>query len=126
MELNPRLRGSVCDERALDFRPISVPGVKTRWQSAIQDLSDLLESWSGKFDNDNDRWGTEHEAVARDRILRGLDDLLSLPIAQEFQQPVNVEQYRDYNRFVPYPIDLGTIKQRLDSGYYRFINNLAM
>ena len=128
----PRRRGSsLSEDLALAFQLSSAPGVQTRRQAAMsgpsgasdeqQLLSDLLEILSEDFDHDKDAWGEEGEAVARDRILRGLDAILSLPIAQPFQQPVNVEEYPDYYLAIPYPIDLGTIRQRLNNGYYRFV-----
>jgi hypothetical protein len=118
------------EDLALALQLSSAPGVQTRRQAAMSGpsgtseeqnlLSNLIDILNEDFDNEDGGWGEEDEAIARDRILRGLDAILSLPISQPFQQPVNVEEYPDYYLVVPYPIDLGTIRQRLNNGYYRF------
>ena len=106
------------------------PGVQTRSQAATanssvfveeqQQHADLLEILSIDSGSD-DAWGEEGEAVARDRILRGLDVIRSLPISEPFQQTVDSEEYPDYYLTIPYPVDLGTIRLRLSNGYYRLV-----
>jgi serine/threonine protein kinase len=83
----------------------------------------LLDILSEDFDANESAWGEESEAVARDRILRGLDVILSHPISQPFRTPVKAEECPDYYSVIPYPIDLGAIKQRLSNGYYRRLNS---
>jgi hypothetical protein len=133
-EVRPRRRSSsLSEDLALALQLSSAPGVQTRRQAAMSGpsgtseeqnlLSNLIDILNEDFDNEDGGWGEEDEAIARDRILRGLDAILSLPISQPFQQPVNVEEYPDYYLVVPYPIDLGTIRQRLNNGYYRRLNS---
>jgi bromodomain and WD repeat domain-containing protein 1/3 len=44
------------------------------------------------------------------RILRGLDQIMSLAIAEPFIAPVDLNHYPSYALVVEYPIDLSTIK----------------
>lgn len=44
------------------------------------------------------------------RILRGLDQVMSLAIAEPFIAPVDLNRYPSYALIVEYPIDLSTIK----------------
>jgi len=44
------------------------------------------------------------------RILRGLDQIMGLAIAEPFIAPVDLNRYPSYALIVEYPIDLSTIK----------------
>ncbi|XP_062510721.1 bromodomain and WD repeat-containing protein 3-like isoform X2 [Corticium candelabrum] len=127
-----RPRSSLSEDLALALQFAIAPGVQTRSQAATanssvfveeqQQHADLLEILSIDSGSD-DAWGEEGEAVARDRILRGLDVIRSLPISEPFQQTVDSEEYPDYYLTIPYPVDLGTIRLRLSNGYYRRLNS---
>lgn len=54
-----------------------------------------------------------------DRISRGLSQVMSLAIAEPFAAPVDLNLYPSYAFVVEYPMDLSTIKARLDNRFYR-------
>lgn len=56
--------------------------------------------------------------------LKGLETIMGLSIAESFNFPVDLDAYPDYARIVPYPIDLNTIKERLENRYYRRLTAL--
>lgn len=62
----------------------------------------------------------DREATCR-RIARGFDNVMSLAIAEPFMAPVDLNIYPSYAWFVEYPIDLTTIKSRLENHFYRRI-----
>lgn len=51
-------------------------------------------------------------------------DVLSLPESLAFREPVSLEEYPEYALFVPNPIDLRTILERLKNNYYRNLAHL--
>ena len=56
-----------------------------------------------------------------DRISQGIGQVMSLAIAEVFVAPVDLNMYPDYAYIVEYPMDLATIKARLDNRFYRRI-----
>ena len=54
-----------------------------------------------------------------DRISAGLSHVMSLAIAEPFAAPVDLNMYPSYAFVVEYPMDLSTIKARLDNRFYR-------
>lgn len=62
----------------------------------------------------------DREATCR-RIVRGVDQVMSLAIAEPFITPVDLNIYPAYAFVVEYPIDLSTIKTRLENHFYRRI-----
>jgi bromodomain and WD repeat domain-containing protein 1/3 len=54
-----------------------------------------------------------------DRISEGISQVMSLPLAKHFSEPVNLELFPNYAFVVKYPVDLSTIKARLDHRFYR-------
>ena len=59
-----------------------------------------------------------------DRILAGLEHIMELAIAEYFNYPVDLDAYPKYAMVIGYPIDLNTIKQRLENRYYRRVNSI--
>lgn len=57
------------------------------------------------------------------RILRGLDQVMSLAIAEPFIAPVDLNRYPSYALIVEYPIDLSTIKARFENHFYRRVTS---
>ncbi|KDR09153.1 hypothetical protein L798_01269, partial [Zootermopsis nevadensis] len=57
------------------------------------------------------------------RILRGLDQIMSLAIAEPFIAPVDLNHYPSYAFVVEYPIDLSTIKGRFENHFYRRVTS---
>ncbi|XP_015599493.1 PH-interacting protein isoform X2 [Cephus cinctus] len=64
----------------------------------------------------------DREATCR-RIIRGLDQVMSLAIAEPFVAPVDLNIYPTYAFVVEYPIDLSTIKARFENHFYRRITS---
>lgn len=62
------------------------------------------------YQAEGDEWGSVSQDTACDRILRGLEDLMSMAIAEHFLAPVDISVYPSYAYYVEYPIDLSTIK----------------
>ncbi|KAK4329631.1 hypothetical protein Pmani_000034 [Petrolisthes manimaculis] len=82
-------------------------------QEELEDLFYTLqdEEWTGR---DPD--------LECDRISHGLSKIMSLSIAEPFLVPVDLYVYPTYAFIIEYPMDLTTIKSRLDSRFYRRIN----
>lgn len=55
------------------------------------------------------------------RLIRGLEALMQHSVAEPFIAPVDLQQFPTYACFVSYPIDLSTIKTRLENGFYRLV-----
>lgn len=66
--------------------------------------------------NEWSKFGREHDC---DRIARGLTRIMELSIAEPFVSPVDLNLYPSYAIVVEYPVDLGTIKARVQNRYYR-------
>lgn len=64
----------------------------------------------------------DREATCR-RIIRGLDQVMTLSIAEPFVAPVDLNIYPTYAYIVEYPIDLSTIKARFENHFYRRITS---
>ncbi|XP_071819234.1 PH-interacting protein-like isoform X2 [Apostichopus japonicus] len=64
-------------------------------------------------------WGERKQGEECDRILKCLDQVMSLRIAKMFNAPVDLSKYPDYAMTVPYPTDLTTIRNRLMLRFYR-------
>lgn len=60
----------------------------------------------------------DRDATCR-RILLGLNKVMEIAIAEAFIAPVDLSQYPTYAYTVEYPIDLSTIKARLENRFYR-------
>ncbi|KAI9551492.1 hypothetical protein GHT06_021825 [Daphnia sinensis] len=54
-----------------------------------------------------------------DRISTGISQIMDLDVAQHFSAPVDLDEFPTYASIVKYPIDLLTIKARLDQRFYR-------
>ena len=53
------------------------------------------------------------------RIARGLEQLMALAHAENFNYPVDLESFPDYMLEIEYPMDFSLIKSRLDNHFYR-------
>ena len=71
---------------------------------------------------------SEWPGVGRDyeceRILNGLQKIMELSIAEPFNYPVDLDSFPQYAMFIDYPIDLNTIRERLEHRYYRRVNSI--
>ncbi|XP_053329912.1 bromodomain and WD repeat-containing protein 3 [Spea bombifrons] len=69
-------------------------------------------------------WGSKSRDEVCERVIRGIDQLLSLEFASPFSAPVDLSAYPLYCTVVAYPTDLSTVRKRLESRYYRRISAL--
>uniref|UniRef100_A0A8C3LY76 Pleckstrin homology domain interacting protein n=1 Tax=Chrysolophus pictus TaxID=9089 RepID=A0A8C3LY76_CHRPC len=69
-------------------------------------------------------WGSRTRDQECDRIIAGINQLMTLDIASAFVAPVDLQAYPMYCTVVAYPTDLSTIKQRLESKFYRRLSSL--
>ncbi|KAF4794736.1 Bromodomain and WD repeat-containing protein 1 [Turdus rufiventris] len=69
-------------------------------------------------------WGSRTREEECDRIIAGINQLMTLDIACAFVAPVDLQAYPMYCTVVAYPTDLSTIKQRLESRFYRRLSSL--
>ncbi|XP_048458714.1 bromodomain and WD repeat-containing protein 3-like isoform X1 [Rhincodon typus] len=70
-------------------------------------------------------WGEESRDEECERIIRGIDDLVTLDIATPFNAPVDLRAYPVYCMVVSYLTDLSTIRMRLVNRFYRRISALV-
>ena len=100
----------------------------TRRQSTSENSDSERDPIDDEDDDgdESDAWGTESIEEATERILGGLETVESLPIAQPFLDPVNLDDYPDYHVVVPYPIDIQTIKERLKNAFYRRVATILV
>lgn len=57
-------------------------------------------------------------------LHRILDQLEAKDIQEIFREPVDTEEVADYLKIITHPMDLGTMRQKLKSGYYTNIEDL--
>ena len=57
-----------------------------------------------------------------DRLIRGLGKIMQTSWAEYFNAPVDLNEYSDYAKIIAYPVDLNTIKARLENRFYRSID----
>ena len=62
---------------------------------------------------------TESRDAFRARMMTGLDVIMTLSIAEPFLVPVDLNSYPAYATVVAYPMDLTTIRSRLENNFYR-------
>nr|XP_033340123.1 PH-interacting protein [Megalopta genalis] len=70
-----------------------------------------------------EEWPMGDREATCHRIIRGLDQVMSLAIAEPFVAPVDLNTYPAYAFVVEYPIDLSTIKARFENHFYRRITS---
>uniref|UniRef100_A0A8D2M6K6 Bromodomain and WD repeat domain containing 1 n=1 Tax=Zonotrichia albicollis TaxID=44394 RepID=A0A8D2M6K6_ZONAL len=70
-------------------------------------------------------WGLRSRDEACERIIRGIDQLMTLDISAAFAGPVDLCTYPKYCTVVAYPTDLTTIRTRLANRFYRRISALV-
>uniref|UniRef100_A0A8C0VFX6 Bromodomain and WD repeat-containing protein 1 n=1 Tax=Cyanistes caeruleus TaxID=156563 RepID=A0A8C0VFX6_CYACU len=70
-------------------------------------------------------WGMKSRDEACERIIRGIDQLMTLDISAAFAGPVDLCTYPKYCTVIAYPTDLNTIRTRLANRFYRRISALV-
>ncbi|KAF4797070.1 bromodomain and WD repeat domain containing 1 [Turdus rufiventris] len=63
-------------------------------------------------------WGMKSRDEACERIIRGIDQLMTLDISAAFAGPVDLCTYPKYCTVIAYPTDLNTIRTRLANRFY--------
>uniref|UniRef100_A0A131YZQ4 Bromodomain and WD repeat domain containing protein 1/3 n=1 Tax=Rhipicephalus appendiculatus TaxID=34631 RepID=A0A131YZQ4_RHIAP len=58
------------------------------------------------------------------RLVNGVSRIMELSIAEPFAAPVDLNAYPMYARIVAYPIDLSTIRARLENRFYRRMDSI--
>ncbi|XP_065293659.1 bromodomain and WD repeat-containing protein 3 isoform X1 [Dermacentor albipictus] len=58
------------------------------------------------------------------RLVTGVSRIMELSIAEPFAAPVDLNAYPMYTRVVAYPIDLSTIRARLENRFYRRMDSI--
>ncbi|XP_063869262.1 PH-interacting protein-like isoform X2 [Scylla paramamosain] len=81
-----------------------------------EELEELL------YTTQDEEWAGRDPDLECDRISHGLSQIMSLAIAEPFLVPVDLNVYPMYALIIDYPMDLTTIKSRLDNRFYRRIN----
>nr|XP_046246221.1 bromodomain and WD repeat-containing protein 3 isoform X2 [Scatophagus argus] len=69
-------------------------------------------------------WGERSRDEECERIIVGIDQLITVEIAAPFSGPVDLVQYPTYCTVIAYPTDLGTIRLRLMNRFYRRLSAL--
>ncbi|XP_068137626.1 PH-interacting protein isoform X2 [Hyperolius riggenbachi] len=69
-------------------------------------------------------WGCRSRDQECQRIIAGINQLMTLDNASAFVAPVDLQAYPMYSTVVAYPTDLSTIKQRLENRFYRRLSSL--
>ncbi|NWS41910.1 BRWD3 protein, partial [Probosciger aterrimus] len=69
-------------------------------------------------------WGAHSRDEECERVIQGIEQLLSLDISNPFAVPVDLSAYPMYCTVVAYPTDLTTIRRRLENRFYRRISAL--
>lgn len=65
-----------------------------------------------------------HQDAQCQKLSSLLEQVMALAISEAFLTPVDLNQYPDYAYAIEYPIDLSTIKARLDNRFYRRMDAL--
>uniref|UniRef100_A0A669DDT3 Bromodomain and WD repeat domain containing 1 n=1 Tax=Oreochromis niloticus TaxID=8128 RepID=A0A669DDT3_ORENI len=69
-------------------------------------------------------WGERSRDEECERVIAGIDQLITVEIAAPFSGPVDLVQYPTYCTVIAYPTDLGTIRLRLINRFYRRLSAL--
>ncbi|XP_076307639.1 PH-interacting protein-like [Tachypleus tridentatus] len=100
-----------------DLEPLIHNGLRDRQRQNMNVAE--KEQISARYSPKPSEWpkcGQEEEC---NRLARGLEQIMELAIAEPFIVPVDLNLYPDYALVVEYPVDLSTIKARLENHFYR-------
>ncbi|CAD5113102.1 DgyrCDS2293 [Dimorphilus gyrociliatus] len=76
------------------------------------------------YEPDEGEWPPHGRDVECDRIKEGIERVMEIRIAEHFIAPVDLSAFPYYAMVVPYPIDLSTIRSRLENRYYRRVTSI--
>ena len=74
-----------------------------------------------RYDPKPGEWPAVGRDTECDRIIAGLEQIMSLRIAESFAVPVDLNAFPIYALIIAYPVDLSTVKARLENRFYRRI-----
>lgn len=72
--------------------------------------------------SDETAWDSMDPDYQCERLIHGLEKIMETSWAEIFNAPVDLNEYPDYATMIAYPIDLNTIKERLNNRFYRSID----
>ena len=102
-------------------KPVSssaLPSAGECMQVTIDEIKSLL------YTPEIGEWPEEGRDSVCERILNGLERIMELSIAEPFNYPVDLDSFPDYAMLIEYPMDLNTIKERLENRFYRRISSV--
>jgi hypothetical protein len=56
-----------------------------------------------------------------DRIIHGMETIMEHSVAEPFLTPVDLNVFPIYAIIIEYPMDITTIKSRLENRFYRYV-----
>ncbi|KAM9409587.1 polybromo 1, like [Pholidichthys leucotaenia] len=109
------------------------------WQVYLQTRNEFVQPGDGDEDDEDgddmmDNPGTDDEPTGGnlkevlEQLLEAIvshTDPLGRPVSELFQKLPSKVQYPDYYAIIKEPIDLRTIAQRIQNGYYKSVNAMA-
>ncbi|KAF5287129.1 hypothetical protein FQA39_LY16052 [Lamprigera yunnana] len=102
-----------------DLEPIREDRIPAAVGAAVKVLQEEIQNIL--YRPQAEEWPHGDRESACRRICEGLEQVMVLAIAEPFLVPVDLSQYPTYAYIVEYPIDLSTIKTRLENNFYRRI-----
>ena len=102
-------------------KPIPLSNLPSNGESITvtqEEINDLL------YVPNPDEWPVEGREYECQRILIGLEKIMEISLAEHFNYPVDLDAFPMYGIYIQYPIDLNTIKERLENRYYRRTNSI--
>ncbi|XP_014221198.1 bromodomain and WD repeat-containing protein 3 isoform X1 [Trichogramma pretiosum] len=104
-----------------DLEPIDETRLSADVNGAVPILPEELEETL--YQPHAEEWPLGDREASCRRILRGLDQVMTLSAAEPFNAPVDLSLYPAYAFEVEYPIDLSTIRARFENRFYRRITS---
>ncbi|KAF2360852.1 Bromodomain, partial [Trinorchestia longiramus] len=104
-----------------DMEPIGEVAEEHDSGTGIEVSSEELERLRYKWTEEDWPDGRDGGEEGR-RIATGMGLVMGLAVAEPFLAPVDLSVYPNYAMIVEYPMDLSTIKSRLENGFYRRLN----
>ncbi|KAF5301599.1 hypothetical protein FQR65_LT08904 [Abscondita terminalis] len=102
-----------------DLEPIREDRIPENIGAAVKVLPEEIQNIL--YRPQTEEWPHGDRESACRRICEGLEQVMVLAIAEPFLVPVDLSQYPTYAYIVEYPVDLSTIKARLENHFYRRI-----
>lgn len=100
-----------------DFEPINEatlpPDTSQCTQVSIDEIRSVM------YQPCADEWPAHGRDVECERLIAGLQQIMSLSVAEPFLAPVDLNDFPTYAIMIEYPIDLSLIRERLDNRFYR-------